>query len=115
VTIETPGTGPRTWTFAEAIAEIARVTRRNIRYVETSPEEYASALARAELPPMYVTLLTYLFGEVLDGRNAWVADGVTRALGRAPRDFAEYARDAAATGVWSVSHGGWAEDAAHSA
>jgi hypothetical protein len=38
--------------------------------------------------------------QVLDGRNAHLADGVQRALGREPRDFGDYARDAAATGVW---------------
>ena len=37
---------------------------------------------------------------VLDGRNASVADGVQRALGRPPRDFAAYARAAAAAGIW---------------
>lgn len=94
-------TGPRLWTFAEAIAEIARATRRGIRYVELSIQEYASHLERAHVSPELVTLLTYLFTEVLDGRNAWVADGVTRALGRSPRDFADYVQDTAATGVWS--------------
>jgi uncharacterized protein YbjT (DUF2867 family) len=96
-------TGPRLWTFAEATAEIARVTRRDIRYVELSVEKYASALESAQVPGEFVTLLTYLFAEVLDGRNAWVADGVTQALGRAPRDFTEYVRDAAATGVWEAA------------
>ena len=36
---------------------------------------------------------------VLDGRNAALADGVQRVLGRQPRDFADYARDTAATGI----------------
>jgi uncharacterized protein YbjT (DUF2867 family) len=94
-------TGPRLWTFAEAVAEIGRVTRRNIRYVELSIEEYASGLAKAQLPPELVTLLTYLFTDVLDGRNASLADGVERALGRPPRDFTEYARETAATGIWT--------------
>jgi hypothetical protein len=39
---------------------------------------------------------------VLDGRNAKLADGVERALGREPRDFREFARDAAATGAWDA-------------
>ena len=38
---------------------------------------------------------------MLDGRNAHLTDGVQRALGREPRDFGEYARDPAATGVWN--------------
>ena len=48
-------------------------------------------------------MLTYLFGEVLDGRDAHVADGVQRALGRRPKDFTAYARDAAARGAWDPS------------
>jgi hypothetical protein len=39
---------------------------------------------------------------VLDGRNASVTDGVQRALGRPPKDFAAYARAAAVTGVWDA-------------
>ena len=37
---------------------------------------------------------------VLDGRNARLADGVQRALGREPRDFGDYARRTAAAGIW---------------
>ena len=40
---------------------------------------------------------------ILDGRNASLADGVQRALGREPRDFADYARETAASGVSDVS------------
>jgi hypothetical protein len=42
-----------------------------------------------------VELMTYLFTTVLDGRNAHLCDGVRRALGRPPRDFADFARNAA--------------------
>jgi hypothetical protein len=42
-------------------------------------------------------LLIYLFTNVLDGRNAHVTDGVQRALGRQPNDFANYARATSAT------------------
>ena len=56
-----------------------------------------------QLPEDVVQLISFLFGEVLDGRNAHLTDGVRRALGRAPRDFADYARDAAASGVWRAS------------
>ena len=45
----------------------------------------------------------YLFGEVLDGRNAYTTYGVQRALGRQPGDFADYAHAAAASGVWTPS------------
>jgi hypothetical protein len=44
----------------------------------------------------------YLFSEVMDGRNESLKDGVQRALGREPRDFADYTREAAASGVWDA-------------
>jgi uncharacterized protein YbjT (DUF2867 family) len=93
-------TGPRSLTFAEAAAEIAGATGREIRYVPVSLEEHAAEAAEHGVPAEVVELLTYLFNEVVDGRNANTTDGVRRALGREPRDFANYARDAAATGVW---------------
>ena len=68
-----------------------------------SIEEFAAAAAEQGVPGEVVELLTLLFGEVLDGRNAHLADGVQRALGREPRDFGDYARDAAATGIWNPS------------
>ena len=95
-------TGPRLLTFAEAVEEIATATGREVRYEQISMEQFASALAEEDLPADVVGLLSYLFTEVLDGRNAKLADGVQRALGREPRDFADFARDAAATGVWNV-------------
>jgi uncharacterized protein YbjT (DUF2867 family) len=95
-------TGPRLWTFADAVAEIARVTRREIRYVQVPIEAYVAALESAQLPPELVTLIRYLFTEVLDGRNASLADGVRRALGRPPRDFADYVQQTAATGIWDA-------------
>ena len=98
-------TGPRLLTFAEAVAEIGEAAGREIRFVPVSVEEYASALEKEGVPAEFVYLLTYLFSEVLDGRNAHLTDGVRRALGREPRDFADYARDAAATGIWNpLSH-----------
>jgi uncharacterized protein YbjT (DUF2867 family) len=95
-------TGPRSLTFADAAAEITQASGREVRYVPVSLEHAADA-AEHGVPPEVVELLTYLFREVVDGRNASTTDGVRRALGREPRDFRDYARGAAATGVWSGS------------
>jgi uncharacterized protein YbjT (DUF2867 family) len=94
-------TGPRMLTFEEAVGEIAAATGREIRYVPVSIEEYAAAAREHGVPEEVVEFLMYLFGEVLDGRNASLTDGVQRALGRGPRDFSLYAGEAAAAGVWS--------------
>lgn len=95
-------TGPRLLTFAEAVREISLATGREISYVPISFDEYAAALAQHEVPGEVIALLDYLFNEVLDGRNEHLSPGVREALGREPRDFRDYARETAATGVWDV-------------
>ncbi len=93
-------TGPRLLTFADAVGTIAEVTGRDVAYVPVSHEAFLSALEAQGVPEAYVGLLDYLFREVMDGRNSRLTDGVRRALGRAPRDFSAYAREAAAAGYW---------------
>ncbi|MCP4379980.1 MAG: NmrA family transcriptional regulator, partial [Hyphomicrobiales bacterium] len=46
-------------------------------------------------------VFTAIARETLDGRNAHLADGVQRALGRQPRDFGDFARAAVVAGAWS--------------
>ena len=65
-----------------------------------SLEDYASLLIENQVPADYVKMLAEVFAEVLDGHNAWLGDGVQRALGRPPLDFGDYAQATAATGVW---------------
>jgi len=94
-------TGPRLLTFAEAMREMAEAAGREIRFVPVTTEQYASVLAEDGVPEEVVSQLVYLFTEVLDGRNAHLTDGVRRAVGRQPLDFANFARDTAASGVWA--------------
>jgi uncharacterized protein YbjT (DUF2867 family) len=96
-------TGPRALTFAQAVQEIASASGRDIQYIQIPQEAFAAGIAGSGAPADIAWLLDYLFSTVLDGRNAHVCDGVQRALGREPTDFAEYARRIAASGVWNVS------------
>jgi uncharacterized protein YbjT (DUF2867 family) len=96
-------TGPRSLTFAQAAEEIAEATGRPLGYTPVSLEQHAKELAEHGVPPEFVDFLTYLFEEVVDGRNADTTDGVRRALGREARDFADYARATAASGVWDAA------------
>jgi uncharacterized protein YbjT (DUF2867 family) len=93
-------TGPRLLTFADAVETIAAATDRDVRYVPVSIEHHAADALSHGVPAEVVELLTYLFTEVLDGRNARLGDGIQRALGREPKDFADYVRDAAVAGAW---------------
>ncbi|MDQ5834570.1 MAG: NAD(P)H-binding protein, partial [Actinomycetota bacterium] len=80
-------TGPRTLTFEEAVGEIAAAAGRPIRYVQVPLDAWTAEMAAADVPDDVVALMSFLFTEVLDGRNVQLTNGVQEALGREPRDF----------------------------
>jgi uncharacterized protein YbjT (DUF2867 family) len=96
-------TGPRSVTMDEVAAETSEATGREIRYVPVSIEQHAAEAAEHGAPPELIDLLSYLFSEVMDGRNAGTTDGVKRALGREAGDFRDFARATASSGVWDTS------------
>lgn len=96
-------TGPRMLSFTDVAKEISRAVGRNVQFIQIPKEDFAAAIAESGAPDDFAWLLNYLFDTVLDGRNACLTDGVHRALGREPRDFADFARQIAASGVWNVA------------
>ena len=93
-------TGPRLLTFAEVAAELSSATGREICYQQIPQDSFVNSVRESGAPEDVVWIMDYLFATVLDGRNAHLTDGVQRALGRPPKDFSEYARHAAKTGIW---------------
>jgi len=94
-------TGPRMLSYAQAVGEIALASGRDIRFVQVTPEEYAEELRSVHVPQDFIDFIIYLFTEVMDGRNAKLADGVQRALGRQPKDFSTFVSETAASGIWN--------------
>jgi uncharacterized protein YbjT (DUF2867 family) len=93
--------GPRPLTFAQAVAEIGQATGRALTYTPVPLDSYAAGLTAQGVPADMVALMRYLFGTVLDGRNSAPTDDVARVLGRPPRDFSHYVREAAAAGAFT--------------
>jgi uncharacterized protein YbjT (DUF2867 family) len=91
--------GPRLLTFGEAVAEIRAVTGRELTYRAVSARQYGERLAGFGVPDEEVEFLVELFESLLDGRNVYLSEGVQEVLGREPRDFREFAREASAAGV----------------
>jgi uncharacterized protein YbjT (DUF2867 family) len=91
--------GPRLLTFGEVVAEISKAIGRDVRYVPVSSDDYAQVLSQF-VPAEQVVFLKELFEFILDGHNAYLSEGVQQALGRKPKDFRDFVRDAAAAGVW---------------
>ena len=96
-------TGPRLMTIADVAAELSSAIGREVAYVDVPHDGFVAEITNSGAPADVVWMLDYLFSTVLDGRNAHLTDGVQRALGRPPKDFADYASDAAASGAWGRS------------
>ncbi len=96
-------TGPQLMTFADIAASLTQATGRPISYQNIAHEDFVNGLAKSGAPKDVIWMLDYLFSTVLDGRNASMKDGVQRALGRAPKDFDDYARAIAATALWRAT------------
>ncbi|MEU0068336.1 NmrA family NAD(P)-binding protein [Streptomyces sp. NPDC006332] len=96
-------TGPRLLSWREAVAEISEATGVKVTYTPVPVRAYAETLAGFGVPPEEVGLLVEVFEGLMDGRNARLTDDVRQVLGRDARDFGDFVRDAAATGVWKSS------------
>ena len=95
-------TGQRLLSFADMAGELAQATGRPIRHVPISFDEFHANIAQSG-GTFVADVFTAIARETLDGRNARTSDGVMQALGRPPRDFADFARDAALAGAWPVA------------
>ncbi|WP_292292948.1 NAD(P)H-binding protein [Marivita sp.] len=93
-------TGPRLMTFADMAGDLSEATGRPIRYLPISFEDFHAHVAQSG-GDFVADVFTAIARETLDGRNAHTTDGVMRALGRPPRDFADFARGAARAGAWA--------------
>ena len=94
-------TGPELLTFREIAKIFEEVTGRNIKVVDVSQKTFIQGLEAAHLPKEMVSLIDYLFNEVLDGRNANLCAGVQRALGRPPRDFRSFLQNNYLSGTFA--------------
>jgi uncharacterized protein YbjT (DUF2867 family) len=90
--------GPRLLGLADVAAELSDATGREITYTPLTAPRYRVVLREQGLPEEYADI----FALALNGDNAFLVHGVEEVLGRKPKDFADFAREAAATGVWNA-------------
>jgi uncharacterized protein YbjT (DUF2867 family) len=95
-------TGPRLMTFADMAHELGRAIGSSIRHIPISFEDFHANIAQAG-GDFVADVFTAIARETLDGRNAHLSDGVQRALGRPPRDFADFSQSAAQSGTWPIA------------
>jgi uncharacterized protein YbjT (DUF2867 family) len=94
--------GPRTLTMTEIADELTAATGRPITYVDLEPEAHVAELIEQGLIQEDADAVRDLFAVIRNHRSEYVSDGVEQVLGRPARDFTDWARETAKTGVWSA-------------
>ncbi|TDF39242.1 NmrA family transcriptional regulator [Alteromonadaceae bacterium M269] len=83
-------TGPELLTFEDLAQRFTQLLNVDVQFESISMQEFCSNLEVAGVESGAIQMLTYLFGEVLDGRNEYVTEGVSRALGRPASNFNQF-------------------------
>lgn len=86
-------TGPELLSFLELAEHFTDVLQRPVNFTQVTLDDFVSSMQSNGVAPKAIEMLTYLFTEVLDGRNEYVADGVERALGRPAKSFKSFIAD----------------------
>ena len=94
--------GPRPLTMAEVADALSTATGRPITYADLEPEKHVGELVEQGLTQEDAEAVRDLFAVIRNHRSEYVSDGVQQVLGRPPRDFADWARETATTGVWAT-------------
>ena len=80
-------TGPELLSFTDLADAFSKALPHCVNFVQLTHAEFVKSLQDNQVDPKAIEMLTYLFTEVLDGRNAFIADGVKEALGRPATSF----------------------------
>jgi uncharacterized protein YbjT (DUF2867 family) len=94
--------GPRTLTITEVADELATAIGRQVRYVDLEPDEHVAELTGFGLTQEDAESVRDLFAVIRNHRSEYISHGVEEVLGRAPRDFTDWAKSTAQTGAWSA-------------
>ncbi|MEU8708210.1 NAD(P)H-binding protein [Streptomyces sp. NPDC048565] len=92
--------GPRALGVADVLDEIAKVTGVRAAYVPVEESAFRAGLVAQGLSAEEAALWTDAMKPIRTSQEAPVTDGVRRALGRPPRDIADFVRAASAAGAW---------------
>jgi uncharacterized protein YbjT (DUF2867 family) len=92
-------TGPRLMSIDEIATTLSAAMGANVQYQPITLEAFHAQL-QAIGGKLIADVISGICRETLDGGNAWLGDGVQRALCRQPRDFLDFCHAAAAAGAW---------------
>jgi uncharacterized protein YbjT (DUF2867 family) len=80
-------TGPELLTFNDIADQLTDVLDKAVTFSFITPTEFSASMSAINVPEEVISMLNFLFTEVLDGRNQYITNGVEQALGRKPKSF----------------------------
>lgn len=86
-------TGSELLSFKQLAEKFSQVLATKVSFEQISLEQFQQNLKQSDVDSGAIEALTYLFTEVLDGRNEFLTDGIDKALGRKPKTFGQYILD----------------------
>jgi uncharacterized protein YbjT (DUF2867 family) len=86
-------TGPRAITYAEVAAGLSAATGSTVEFVDVPGDAAREGMIGDGMPGFAAGQIVAMFGALRQGAGAQVSPAVETLTGRAPRDFASFARD----------------------
>lgn len=93
-------TGPELLSFQEVINKLSAALNTEIQLSQVPMGEYREILKSYQIPDDVIWLISYLFSEVLDGRNESVKNDIELVLNRKATSFDSYIEKATQAGFW---------------
>jgi uncharacterized protein YbjT (DUF2867 family) len=94
--------GPEALTYDEIAEELSHVVGRVIRHISLPPADLKAGMLAEGMPEAIADRMLDLERYFRENRASRITDDIEQVTGHVPRRFAEYAREAAATGVWNA-------------
>ena len=93
-------TGPEALTYDEFAAELSTVLGRPISHVNLPPSDLKQGMLAEGMPEELADRMLDLERYFHEDRASRITNDIKQVTGQNPRRFAQYVREAAATGVW---------------
>lgn len=93
-------TGGELLSFEEAIEKLSAALHSEIKLFQIPIKEYKDILRTNQVPDDIISLISYLFTEVLDGRNESIVHDIELVLNRKPGSFDDFIQNAIREGCW---------------
>ena len=97
-------TGPELLSFEDVAKKFTKHLDQSVTYVYMPIEDYINQLLQFGVSTDEIDLTRFLFGELLDGRNAYTTSDLSLLLGEQGTSFEQFIQHTKPSGVWQSQY-----------